>query len=219
LRSLWYEPLFIASLLLAFGTSAFIYVRNYHAPHYYLFTPVALAILLALALRAAFEATPPRHSLWLALPIAALLLFFAVRTIALLRRPTYTFMNAAKSITDIIDRGPSSRRLLVAESGDQIMLMTGQPSICDAFGVAPLREEIRQRDPGWFAAWDGVIPDTLAELHTRYHLQRVATFAVSSDPGRSVLLFYRLVPLTQPETGILLRKPTMKFYRRPPASP
>jgi hypothetical protein len=219
LRSLWYEPLFIASLLLAFGTSAFIYVRNYHAPHYYLFTPVALAILLALALRAAFEATPRRHSLWLALPIAALLLFFAVRAIALLRRPTYTFMNAAKSITDIIDRGPSSRRLLVAESGDQIMLMTGQPSICDAFGVAPLREEIRQRDPGWFAAWDGVIPDTLAELHTRYHLQRVATFAVSSDPGRSVLLFYRLVPLTQPETGILLRRPTMKFYRRPPASP
>jgi hypothetical protein len=130
----------------------------------------------------------------------------------------YTFLNAAKSIKDIIDRDASPRRLLIAESGDQITLMTGQPSICDAFGVAPLREEIRQRDPGWFAAWDGVIPDTLAELHTRYHLQRVAAFPVASDPGRSVLLFYRLVPLTQPETGVLLRRPTMKFYHRPPAS-
>ena len=218
LRSLWSDPLFAASLLLAFGTSGFIYLRDYHAPHYYLFTPVALAMLLALALRAVFDATPSRYSPWLALPITALLLFFAIHTIALVRRPTYTFMNAAKSIKDIIDRDASPRQLLLAESGDQITLMTGQPSICDAFGVAPLREEIRQRDPGWFAAWDGVIPDTLAELHTRYHLQRVAAFPVSSDPGRSVLLFYRLVPLTQPETGVLMRRPTMKFYRRPPAS-
>jgi 4-amino-4-deoxy-L-arabinose transferase-like glycosyltransferase len=218
LRSLRSESLFVAALLLVLGTSAFICARNYHAPHYYLFTPVALAILVALALRAAFEATPRRFSLWLVLPVAAVLLVFAIRAVGLVRHPAYTFLNAAKSVKDIIDREASPRRLLLAESGDQITLMTGQPSICDAFGVAPLREEIRQRDPGWFAAWDGVIPDTLAELHTRYHLQRVAAFPVASDPGRSVLLFYRLVPLTQPETGVLLRRPTMKFYRRPPAS-
>jgi hypothetical protein len=215
LRSLWTESLFVASLLLVLGISVFICARSYHAPHYYLFTPVALAILVVLALRAALEATPPRHVLWLVLPVAAALLFFAIRTIALVSHPTYTFRNAANSIKDIIDRDPSPRRLLLAESGDQITLMTGQPSICDAFGATPLREEIRQRDPGWYAAWDAVNPEALAELHTRYHLQRFAAFPVSSDPGRSVLLFYRLVPLSEPETGVPLRRTTLKLYRRP----
>ncbi|HEX4582011.1 MAG TPA: hypothetical protein VH139_08105 [Acidobacteriaceae bacterium] len=87
LRSLWSESLFVAALLLVLGTSAFICARNYHAPHYYLFTPVALAILVALALRAALEATPRRFSLWLVLPVAAVLVVFAIRAVALVRHP------------------------------------------------------------------------------------------------------------------------------------
>jgi hypothetical protein len=77
-------------------------------------------------------------------------------------------------MNDIISSDASPRRLLLAESGDQITLMTRQPSICDDFGVSPLREEIQERDPGWFATWDAVNPETLAELHTRYHLERVS---------------------------------------------
>ncbi|HEX6494733.1 MAG TPA: hypothetical protein VF018_04570 [Acidobacteriaceae bacterium] len=219
LRSLWSEALYVASVVLIVGTSAFTYVRDYHAPHYYLFTPFGLAIVFALGLNAAMEKTPRRYTSLLVLPVVALLGVSVIRTVALVRYPTYTFRNAANSITDIIARDPSSRRLLLAESGDQITLITGQPSICDAFGAAPLREEINQRGPGWYAAWDAVNPETLMELHTRYHLQRVAAFAVSSDPGRSVLLFYRLVPLSQPETGVLVRKGRLKFYRRPPSGP
>lgn len=219
LRALWSESLFVASLLLVLGTSAFICARDYHAPHYYLFTPVALAILVALGLRAALHTTPPGYATWLVLPVAAVLLSSAIRTITLVSRPAYTFQNAAIGIKHIIDRDASSRRLLLAESGDQITLMTGQPSICDDFGATPLRDEIQQRDPGWFAAWDAINPETVAELHTRYHLQRVASFPVSSDPGRSVLLFYRLVPLSQPETGVLVRRSRLKLYRRPAATP
>lgn len=218
-RSLWSESLFVSSLLLVLGTSAFICARSYHAPHYYLFTPVALAILVVLGLRAALEKGAPRYAAWLVLPVVALLAISSVRTVMLVRHPTYTFLNAVKSIERIIDNDASSRRLLVAESGDQITLMTGILSIGDNYGATPLRDEIRERNPGWFAAWDAVNPETLAELHTRYHLQCVATFPVSSDPGRSVLLFYRLVPLSQPETGVLLRRTTLKLYRRPASRP
>jgi hypothetical protein len=216
LRSLWSESLYVASVLLIFGTSAFIYARDYHAPHYYLFTPFGFAIIVALGLRATIEKTPRRYASLLVLPIVVLLGISAIRMVALVRHPTYTFRNAANSITDIIARDPSSRHLLLADSGDQITLATGGVlSINDSYGASPLREEIRLRDPGWFAAWDAVNPETLVELHTRYHLQRVAVFPVSSDPGRFVLLFYHLVPLSQPETGVLVRNSRLKMYRRP----
>ena len=218
MRVLWSNSLFVASLLLALGTSAFVCARAYHAPHYYLFTPVALAILVSLGVRTALERTPPRHAASLVFVVAASLLFFVIRSVSLLGHPTYSFMNAAVSITRIIANDPSSRPLLLAESGDQITLMTGQPSICDDFGATPLRDELALRDPGWFATFDAVNPETLAELHTRYHLQRITVLPVSGDPGRSVLLFYRLVPPSQAETGVLLRSSTLKLYRRPPSS-
>jgi hypothetical protein len=156
-----------------------------------------------------------RYVALLMLVVIAMLVVSTSRSVALVQHPTYTFLKAANGMKQIIDRDPSVRRLLLAESGDQISLMTGQASICDDFGTVPLRDEVRQLDPGWFAAWDAVIPATLAELHTRYHLQRVAVFPVSSDPGRSVLLLYRLVPLSQPETGVLLHTTPLKMYRRP----
>jgi 4-amino-4-deoxy-L-arabinose transferase-like glycosyltransferase len=218
MRVLWSDSLFVASLFLAVGTWAFVVVRAYHAPHYYLFTSVALAILVSLGVHAAFERTPPRYAASLVFVVAASLLFFVIRSVSLLRHPTYSFMNAAVSITSIVAHDPSSRPLLLAESGDQITLMTGQPSICDDFGATPLRDELRERDPGWFATFDAVNPETLAELHTRYHLQRVTVLPVSGDPGRAVLLFYRLVPPSQAETGVLLRSTTLKLYRRPPSS-
>jgi hypothetical protein len=217
-RGLRSQPLFVASILLVLGTSAFVSVRGYHAPRYYLFIPIPLAILVGLGLRAALEKKSRYAAVWVP-AVAAVLVLSTVRTVALLRHPTYTFWNAASRIKQIIDGDPSSRRLLLAESGDQITLMTGQPSLCDDFGAVPLRDEIRQQDPGWFATWDGVIPATLAELHTRYHLQRIAVFPVSSDPGRSALLLYRLVPPSQPETGVVLHTTTLKMYRRPAAQP
>jgi hypothetical protein len=172
---------------------------------------------VGLGLRTALEKKSRVAALFVPVMVA-MLVVSAVRTVALARHPAYTFWNTASRIKEIIDGDPSSRRLLLAESGDQITLMTGQPSLCDDFGTVPLREEIQQQDPGWFAAWDGVIPATLAELHTRYHLQRVAVFPVSSDPGRFALLLYRLVPLSQPETGVLPHTTALKMYRRPQPS-
>jgi hypothetical protein len=216
-RGLRSEPLFVAAILVVLGTWAFVSARGYHAPRYYLFIPIPLPILVALGLRAALERESPRYSALLVALTVGMVLVFTGRTVALVRRPSYTFLNAAGSIKQIIDRDPSARRLLLAESGDQITLMTRQLSICDNFGTVPLSDEIRQQDPGWFATWDGVIPATLAELHTRYHLQRVAAFPVSGDPGRSALLLYRLVPLSQSETGVLLHTTPLKMYRRPAA--
>lgn len=212
--SIWSDSLFVASVLLVTCTTAFVFWRGYHAPHYYFPITVPLAMIASLCLARLVRANRAPAKLG-SVAVAAIVLFSAWQTLALVRHPTFTFSNMANRVTAMVDQSLSSSRLLVAESGDQITLMTGLPSICDDFGTIPLRDEIAKRNPGWFAAWDAVNPDTLAELHTRYHLERVAVFPVSGDRQRSALLLYRLVPLSQPDTGVILQETTLRLYRRP----
>jgi hypothetical protein len=112
--------------------------------------------------------------------------------------PQYTFVDAARNLTEYIDEHPSRNRLLLSISGSNISLITGLPSICDDFGTLDLPARIRRYQPGWYAAWNELDPGTLEDLHTQFDLQQVANFPAYDDEDRNNLILYRLVPREAP---------------------
>ena len=195
-----HDSLFAASLLGIAGWVAFMAVQDHTQPRYYTvvaaFAFVALAQLLAALLRQG----KAQGKTWRRVGLVALLVVaFAVarNSVEMLRyalHPSYTWIDAARSLTAYVDAHPKSRRLLLATSGDEITLMTGLPAVCDDFGTDLPERRIRRADPGWFAAWNDLDPAMLAAIHAGFALRQVATYTVMDDPERNRLVLFRLVP-------------------------
>ena len=49
--------------------------------------------------------------------------------------------------------------------------------------------------PGSYAAWNDLDPGTLADIHTHFSLEQVASFHAFDDPERNVLVLFKLHPL------------------------
>jgi hypothetical protein len=113
--------------------------------------------------------------------------------------PQYTWMTAAHDLTRYIDEHPNGNRTLVSMSGDEITLITHLPALCDEFGTTDLDLKLAQYQPGWFASWNDLDPDTLAQIHTHFSLEQVATFPAFDDPGRNLLVLFKLHPLPHGE--------------------
>jgi Dolichyl-phosphate-mannose-protein mannosyltransferase len=203
-RSLWRNPLLIAPLLVCAGYIFFIGWHNNMQPRYYQVIAYPLVFVITLVLATLLRL--PRPSVGangLARPLA----FAAVAAAAFIsavnfreiiywtRYPEYTWIDAARRITDYIDRHPYRNRLLLSISGDNITLITHLPAICDDFGTWDLPKRIHNYQPGWYAAWNELDPGTLEDLHTQYSLERVATFQAFDDPDRNLLILYKLHPL------------------------
>jgi hypothetical protein len=215
LRSIWRNPLFVAALLTLAGNIFFVFWRNYQPAHYYLFAYIPMAIVVTLSVDTLLRIAPPWPRRLLQCAVTVLIAGGLWKTIQIVRHPQFTLINAAIDLTDYVKRHPSSNPLLLAESGDQISLMAGLPSICDDFGTQPLRVEIVDRRPGWFAAWNSVDPHLLNEIHTQFHLQRVAAYPVMDDPTRNTLVLYRLVPLSLPEQDVAIQPQKLEMQHRP----
>ena len=215
LRMLWRNPVYVSAVAAIGGNFFFVFWRNYQPPHYYLFAPVAMGMMIALGSARAMLLPAPAVRYAPAALVAILIAVNAWSTVHIATHPQYTLQSAADSVARYIDQHPSGRRLLLSESGDQISLMTGLPAMGDDFGTIPLHEEIAALDPGWFAAWTTVDPKTLAEIHLRSHLQKVAAYEVMDDPRRNLLVLYRLVPLTVPEQGVVVKEPELQMQHRP----
>jgi hypothetical protein len=212
-RSLWRNPLLIASLLACLGYVFFIGWHNSMQPRYYQVVAYPLVFGITLALSALFRL--PRtavrfHKLtrplaFAGIAAAALISALNLREIVYwTRHPEYTWITAARRLTDYIDRHPYRNRLLLSVSGDNITLITHLPAICDDFGTWDLAKRIHSYKPGWYAAWNELDPGTLEDLHTQYSLERVASFQAFDDPDRNVLILYKLHPLP----------PTRQHYNR-----
>jgi hypothetical protein len=117
------------------------------------------------------------------------------RTLGYAAHPEYTYVNAATALTQYIDTHPNGKRLMVSTSGDEITLITGLPAICDELSTDDLADKVGRYEPGWFSSWNGVDPSALADLHTRYSLEQVASFNALDDPDRNVLVLFKLHPL------------------------
>lgn len=197
--SLWRSPVTIASLLAAAGYVFFAGWHNNPQPRYYETVIYPLCFVLVLGSADLIRRSRPlllRLSGWAAIAaMASLCVVGIIRIAGYLRHPDYTFVRAARGVTEYIDQHPGPNRLLLSISGDQIEMITGLPTLCDDYGTWDLPYRIHVYQPGWYATWNELDPGTVQDLSTQYSLQQVASFPALDDPDRNVLILYRMIPL------------------------
>jgi 4-amino-4-deoxy-L-arabinose transferase-like glycosyltransferase len=199
-RSLWRNPLLIASLLAAGG---YIFFAGWHdspQPRYYEVVVYSLSFALVLSVAELFRsqrgALLARIAASAGLAVVVFHCLLGTRQIAGdLLHPEYGMVRAAEGITRYIDQHPARSRLLLSISGDDITLITHLPAICDDFGTWDLPYRMHTYQPGWFAEWNDIDPGTLVDLQTQYSLQQVASFPAFDDEDRNLLILYKLNPL------------------------
>jgi hypothetical protein len=205
LRQLRRYPLIPTLLLWAGGYAAFLAYHNNLQPRYYLVVAVPLTLLVPVVFR---DLVMPRFrypfTAAMGRLVAGIVFAFliilpdAIQTIAIVRRPQYTFLTAARQIQSFIATDhrnhPAHSALVLSISGSDLSLMTGLHSICDDFGTAELVDRVNQYNPGWYAAWNLIEDDKMDALTPGFHVERVATFPALDDPDRNLLILYRLEP-------------------------
>ena len=85
--------------------------------------------------------------------------------------------------------------MLLANSGDDITLITHLPSLCEDFGSEDMPAKLAAYQPGWYASWNDIDPDDLSNLHTHFSLEQVASFRAFDSPDRNLLVLFKLHPL------------------------
>jgi len=198
--SLWRSRLFAASLIACGGYLFFIGYHNNMQPRYYQVVAFPLVILAVLALHALLSQRGRVRitvGMAAAIAMAGMIVVNTHETLWFAFHPQYTFVNAARNLTNYIDLHPNGNRLLLSISGSNIALITGLPAICDDFGTLDLPDRIRKYQPGWYAAWNDLDPGTLEDLHTQFNLQQVASFPAYDDEDRDNLILYKLIPIAQ----------------------
>ncbi len=204
-RRLLLDPVFGASVIAAAGTIAFMTYQNHPQPRYFTLTAIFCFFVIALGAGALFEQLKKSNGTARLLMAGAGSTVIAVALVAAaangaqiliyVAHPEYTFADAADRLVHYIDTHPNGRRLLVSISGDQIMLATRLPAICDDYGTMPLASRLDLHQPGWFASWNDIEPATLEDLHTRYWLEQVAAYSAFDDSDRDRIILFKLHPL------------------------
>jgi hypothetical protein len=212
-RNLLLDPVFGASIMAAAGYILFMTYQDHPQPRYFAVVAFFCFFIVAHGANALISARPPQESLqakppccpishcarlcgWAVVALATLAaLANGLQTLNYAAHPEYTFIDAAQRLTQYIDAHPNGKRLLVSISGDQIMLVTHLPSLCDDFGTQELAAKLASAQPGWYAAWNDLDPGTLEDIHMHFSLEQVASFRAFDDPERNVLVLFKLHPL------------------------
>jgi hypothetical protein len=220
------NPLVETLLVWIFGYAAFLAYHANLSPRYYVTLAVPLTMLVAMFFEplvvGAFGSRSPVRGggmptarvddMLMRLPAfaAGVALVFVVfsgarQTIHFVRRPEYTYLDAAEQIRQAValERAvdPEHSELVLSISGAQLSLMTGLESICDDFGTLDLPQRVATYKPGWFATWNYVEDDKMDALVPTYRLVRVGSFPALDDPNRNLLILYRLDPIGAPGVG------------------
>jgi hypothetical protein len=206
-RNLLLDPVFGAPILAVAGYIFFMTYQNHPQPRYFAVVAIFCFFIVAqgagvlLGHAAGAEGSSQRRSAerilgWAVVALAVLTAAFnGLQTLNYAAHPEYTFVDAARRLTQYIDAHPNGNRLLVSISGDQITLVTHLPTLCDDFGTQDLAEKMARYQPGWYAAWNDLDPGTLADIHQHFSLEQAASFRAFDDPERNVLVLFKLHPL------------------------
>ncbi|MFC5860979.1 ArnT family glycosyltransferase [Acidicapsa dinghuensis] len=198
----WSDPLCTGSVLAAFGYIGFMAYQNHPQPRYFVVVAFFCFIIVA---RVIAQLSYAHRSLN---PLSARNLGLAALTVALATaafntlwtiryaiHPQYTWIAAAQNLTNYIDEHPNGNRILLSISGDEITLITHLPSLCDDFSTIDLPAKIARYQPGWYATWDDLDPDTLEDLHVHDSLEQAGSFPAFDDPDRNMLYLLKMHPL------------------------
>ena len=191
MRKLWRNPLFTASWI-AFGCQAvFIFSRQEdYPPRYFLVMLVPLVISLVLAVDE--MRIRSKIGYFAAISVIAVSLAINVTEIGLfLHKRTFQLYDAATSIGRIVREDTDGNHLLLGVSASQISLMTGLPSINDAYGTEPLDKKVLQYRPGWLLVWTGIGDEDRAAL-SAFQVERVSSYPIFDDDERNMLVLYRV---------------------------
>jgi len=208
------DPVFGASILSVAGYITFMAVQNHPQPRYFvvvaLFCFVVIArgaeVFLSTA-RAEAVSESNKHTQALRLAGWAVVVVCVLaagvngaRQVDFALHPQYTFVNAAGQLAAYMDAHANGKRLLLSISGDELSLMNHVPALCDDFvtpsgPVVDLPTKMAYYQPGWYAAWNDLDPNTLEDLHVHYSVEQVATFPALDDPERNRLILFKLHPL------------------------
>lgn len=196
-RRLLTDPIFGASVLAVIGYLLFMTVQNHPQPRYFAVVAFFCFFVVAQGATALIQQGGTAKQLgWGVVSVAIIAATVnAAWTIGFVIHPQYTFLSAARGIASYIDQHPNGKRLLVSISGDQISLASHLPALCDDFGTQELSAKMYLYQPGWYAAWNDLDPGTLADIHTHFSLEQVASFHAFDDPDRNVLVLFKLHPL------------------------
>jgi branched-subunit amino acid transport protein AzlD len=196
-RALLTDPIFGASVLAVVGYLLFMTVQNHPQPRYFAVVAFFCFFVVTQGAAVLVQQGGPLRKLGLGVVSIAVIAatINAAWTISFALHPQYTFLAAAQGIARYIDQHPNGRRLLVSISGDQISMTAHLPSLCDDFGTQELSSKLYVYQPGWYAAWNDLDPGTLADIHTHFSLEQVASFHAFDDPDRNVLVLFKLHPL------------------------
>ncbi len=205
LRELWRMPAFGAAVIATACQMIFIGYHTNFQPRYYLVVAMPMAMVIVLGLTALWarlaDAVQHRRALWaldgLGAGVSVGVVLMAVQTVRFVMSPEYSLLMAAQGIAAVIEADTGVKPLLLSDSGNDITLLTGVPSICDAYTLHGEDALLARYQPGWFAAWpstEGNILQHIEEMRRRYRLDEVARYRVFDDPVRDQLVLYRLTP-------------------------
>jgi hypothetical protein len=201
-RPLLVDPVFGSSILAVAGYILFMTYQDHPQPRYFAFVAFFSFFIVAQGAAILYSEKGLPHHLGRAVIVLAIAAAFVncAWTLSYAAHPEYTFVDAARRLTAYIDAHPNGNRLLVSISGDEITLATHLPTLCDDFGTPSktfpdLPAKVASYRPGWYAAWNDLDPGTLADLHTHFSLEQVASFHAFDDKERNVLVLFKLHPL------------------------
>ena len=198
-HSLLLDPAFGASILSVVGNLVFIAVHNNYQPRYFAVAAFFCFFIVAQGVGEIFKLENGILSRSVTSAVLAVVVlaasFNGLQTLSYATHPEYTYVDAARQLTKYIDVHPNGNRLLVTVGSDQITLFTHLPTLCDEFGSQDLAAKVARYQPGWFAAWNDLDPETLAALHQHYSLEQVASFRALDDSERNNLVLFKLHPL------------------------
>jgi hypothetical protein len=191
------DPLFGTSVWAVSGYMLFMTIQNHPQPRYFAVVAFFCFMVVAQGAEALLRAEKgPRMLGWSVIALAALAAGFnGFQTLEYATHPEYTFVTAIQRLARYVDTHPNGSRLLVSISGDDIMLISHLPSLCDDFGTQDLNDRMFVYKPGWYSTWNVIDPDTLIDLHENYSLEQVASWPAFDDPKRNLLVLFKLHPL------------------------
>lgn len=207
---LWRDPLFGASLWAVTGYVLFMTLQNHPQPRYFAVPAFFCFFVVVIGAEALLYRTgqpnptsqpalAPKFGWAVVVVAVAAASVHGAQTISYATHPEYTWVNAATQLALYVDTHPNGKRLLDSISGDEITLLTQVPSLCDDFGTEDLVPKLAAYQPGWYATWNELDPGTLEDLHSMYSVEQVASFQAFDDPGRNLLVLFKLHPLPRGE--------------------
>jgi hypothetical protein len=192
-RNLRRNPLFAASWIALSAQAVFVFTRGEdYAPRYYLTMLVPLVLVVVLALAALMEHERKTAAL-LALAMVASAVANILSTIDYATSRSYDLQNAAIAIRKTIREDPKQNPLILGVSASQISLMTGIPSINDAYSVEDMSKKVAIYKPGWYLAWNGV-PESNIDFLSPYRLEEAGSYPLFDDDDRHKLVLYKMIP-------------------------